>query len=71
MNSNIGKFKRFLKDRCPICNCILEIRVFEDGTLVKGVMCTTPYEYIICSNLTCGYEKNIEQRRRKHLETPS
>lgn len=64
----LGKFKRSLKDRCPDCGKILEIRVRDIKTIRDGIPVSESEEYISCSNRNCDYEKNIEQRRRRKQE---
>ena len=64
-----GKYKKPLKERCPVCNSPLQIRVICEYYLVKGVEVENPVEYIACSNSNCYYEEEIEQkksRRRKN-----
>jgi hypothetical protein len=64
----IGKLKRSLKERCPLCGKILQIRVLELSSIRNGVPITTEEEYISCSNPNCDYERAMEQKRRRQPE---
>jgi len=59
----LGKFKRSLKEHCPICGKILEIRVRETNGISMGMEALITEEYVLCSNSTCHYEQEIEQKR--------
>jgi len=61
-----GKFKKSLKEKCPLCKSPLQVRVRYIQTLNKGVEIDIPVEYIACSNRGCGYEEEIEQKRRPY-----
>jgi hypothetical protein len=64
----IGKLKHSLKERCPQCGKVLQLRVIEIGTLIDGIPATTPKELITCSNKNCDYEMQVEQKRRRRQE---
>lgn len=66
----IGKFKRFLKRRCPECKNLLEIRVIEKEEIRNGLTVIAEEEYIICSNRHCYYEEEVEKNidRRNPFE---
>jgi hypothetical protein len=64
----IGKLKRSLKERCPQCGKILQLRVIEVKSMENGVPITIPEEYIACSNKNCDYERDVEQKRRRRQE---
>ena len=59
----LGKFKRSLKEYCPICGRILEIRVREMKAISMGMDTLITEEYILCSNSNCHYEQEVEQKR--------
>jgi len=61
-----GKFKKALKERCPLCNNTLQIRVRYTQTLNKGIEIDVPVEYIACSNRGCFYERDMEQKTKKN-----
>ena len=63
-----GKIKRFLKERCPECNKILEVRVYNKESMFEGEKILRPVEYVYCPN--CEYERAIEQRRWRRQEEP-
>ena len=63
--SNIGKYKRSLKERCPECNKILEIRTRKSHYLNKGIETFSLIEYICCSNPRCTYEREINRKRKQ------
>lgn len=60
-----GKFKKTLKEKCPICGANLQIRVRYEKGLKKGVEIEIPIEYIACSNRSCYYREELEQKRRR------
>jgi hypothetical protein len=64
----IGKLKHSLKERCPECGAILQVRVIEVKAIEHGIPVTLPEEYIGCSNKNCGYEREVEQKRRRRQE---
>ncbi|HUS48832.1 MAG TPA: hypothetical protein VMZ91_01595 [Candidatus Paceibacterota bacterium] len=67
----IGRLKHSIKQRCPECGKILQVRVTDIMTLQKGIEILIPEEYICCSNKNCDYKREIEQKRRKiriHLD---
>jgi len=59
----LGKLKRSLKDRCPLCGKNLQLRVREIETINRGMETLIPEEYICCSNRNCIYEQELEQKR--------
>jgi hypothetical protein len=64
----IGKLKHSLKERCPECGKVLQLRMFEITSMRDGVEIVTPKEYIACSNKSCDYEQDVEQKRRRRKE---
>jgi hypothetical protein len=64
----IGKLKRSLKERCPECGKILQLRMFEVKSIKDGVEISIPKEYIACSNKNCEYERAVEQKRIRRQE---
>jgi len=63
----IGRLKRSTKERCPVCDKILQIRVRDVRMMRKGIEVIVPEDYIACSNKNCFYERYIEQKRRRIL----
>jgi len=61
----MGRLKHSLKERCPECGKILQVRVVDIKTLQKGIEILIAEEYICCSNKNCNYRREIEQKRRK------
>ena len=61
----MGRLKHSIKERCPECGKILQVRVVDIKTLQKGIEVLIPEEYISCSNKNCDYRREIEQKRRK------
>jgi len=59
----LGKLKRSLKDRCPLCGKTLQLRVREIESINRGMEALIPEEYVCCSNKNCFYEQEIEQKR--------
>lgn len=63
----LGKLKHSLKERCPRCNKILEVRVRSSDAIREGESVTIEKEYICCSNRSCDYEapnKKVKRVRR-------
>jgi hypothetical protein len=58
-----GRLKRSLKDRCPICGKVLQIRIIESESVLEGEIVTKKKEYICCSNKSCDYE-SVDKTRR-------
>lgn len=61
----LGKVKRTLKDKCPECRKPLQVRAYEEKTIIDGIPASIPIEYIKCSNPSCSYKKSIEQKKKK------
>jgi len=64
----LGRLKHSLKERCPECGKVLQLRVMEVEGLQDGITIIIPKEYITCSNKSCDYERDIEQKRRRKQE---
>jgi len=64
----IGKLKRSLKERCPDCGKVLQLRVMDIRAIINGDEVLVPKEYISCSNPNCDYERDVEQKRRRRQE---
>jgi hypothetical protein len=64
----IGRLKHSLKERCPECGKVLQLRVKDTDTMKDGIEITVPIEYIACSNKSCDYERSVEQKRRRRQE---
>ena len=63
-----GRLKHSLKERCPECGKVLQLRMIEVKSLQNGIPVTLSEEYICCSNKNCDYERNVEQKRRRIQE---
>lgn len=60
----LGRFKSFLKERCPECGRILEVRTEQVVEILDGEEVSYGKDYVACSNnRVCGYERKIEQKR--------
>jgi len=68
----IGKLKKSISEKCPVCGKTLQIRVIKIKTLQKGVEAFVEEEYICCSNKNCDYERETVKKKksRKNLDTP-
>jgi ssDNA-binding Zn-finger/Zn-ribbon topoisomerase 1 len=64
----IGRLKHSLKEKCPECGKILQVRVIDIKTMENGIPISLPKEYIACSNKNCDYERGVEQKRRRRQE---
>jgi len=49
----IGRLKHSLKERCPECGKILQLRAIDIKAMDNGIEITIPKEIICCSNQTC------------------
>ena len=64
--NDLGRLVRTLSEKCPRCERPLQIRArkiiywFKNDPLDKEV------EYIACSNPSCEYEREMEQKKREH-----
>lgn len=61
-----GRFKRYLRERCPECNELLQIREYSVKGMIEGEEVTKYVEYKACSG--CEYEEEIEQKRIRRQE---
>jgi len=65
----IGRLKHSIKERCPECGKVLQVRVQDVISMVKGVETSFPLEYICCSNYeVCVYERTLKQKRRRRQD---
>ncbi len=64
----IGKLKSYLKERCPDCGKVLQHRILEVETVEKGLSIIASKEIICCSDIDCGYQRNIEKKRIRRSE---
>lgn len=64
-----GRLKRSLKEKCPDCGKVLQLRVREIDAIEKGIEIVLQEEYICCSNQHCDYEQEVEQKRRRLKDT--
>ena len=58
-----GKLKKTLKERCPECGKVLELRSYEVKSYSRGREVSRQQEYICCSNHECYYERGVEPKR--------
>jgi len=62
----LGKLKHSLKEKCPQCKRVLQLRVFNIPKIEKGIEVIEKKEYIVCSNSEeCSYEREVEQKRKR------
>jgi hypothetical protein len=59
-----GKFKKALARKCPECGSNLEVRVYYEKSLRKGVEIEIPVEYVACSNRGCYYREEIKKNKK-------
>ena len=59
----IGKLKHTLKEKCPDCNKMLQVRVIEKESIEDGNSVTVPLELICCSDKNCDYQRGMKQKR--------
>ena len=64
----LGRLKHSLKERCPECGKVLQIRVTDVRTMDNGLEIIIPEEYVCCSNKNCDYERTLEQKRRRRQD---
>jgi len=64
----LGKLKRTLKEKCPECRSLLQLREIEHNEVRGGIPVTVSKEYIACSNKHCAYERETEQKRIRRQE---
>jgi len=62
-----GKLKKTLKEKCPYCGSVLQIRAKDIKRMEKGMFFYVEEEFISCSNKGCSYKKetykpNIRKR---------
>lgn len=60
-----GKLKRSLKERCPQCGKILQLRTISVKAMIDGEIIELEKEFIECSNKNCDYYEDREQKRRR------
>ena len=61
--NSLGRLLKTLKERCPLCNHVLQLRARTIPFVAGGVDMTDEEEYICCSN--CEYERETEVRKRR------
>lgn len=64
-NSELGRLKKTLKEKCPICSKNLQIRARKFIVVEFGEDIEKEKEYIRCSNLSCDYERGIDKKSQK------
>ena len=65
---SIGKLKRTIGEKCPVCNSQLQLRVRDIPAVISGLSVSTQEEIIICSNQSCEYERMPKKKKRKIRE---
>lgn len=60
-----GKLKRTLKERCPECGKVLQLRTIEHPVIVNGMEAYEEEEFISCSNKNCYFEKEVPKKRKR------
>jgi hypothetical protein len=63
-----GKLKHSLKERCPICGKVLQLRTLQIKRINKGLEVVIPEDKIFCSSDACDYERFVEQKRKRSRE---
>ena len=63
MAYQLGKLKKTLKEKCPFCNKVLQIRVISQKKLEFGEEIEVEKEVIQCSS--CDFEKSPEKKKGK------
>lgn len=53
-HKQVGRLKRTLKDRCPKCSHVLQLRAKEKKYMLDGVEMATEEDFIACSS--CSYK---------------
>ena len=61
----LGKLKKTINKRCPVCGSVLEVRVVSVNTVEKGYVVSLEDEYICCSNIDCYYEEEIKDKKNR------
>lgn len=62
---SLGRLKHSINKKCPECGKVLQLRVRSVAGFFNGLPVDVPEEYIACSNPSCWYEQDVEQKRRK------
>jgi len=60
-----GKLKRTLKERCPECGKVLQVRTIVNKIILKGEEAFEEEDFITCSDKNCYFEKDIPKKKRK------
>ena len=63
-----GRLKHSLKERCPICNRNLQLRVRSIPGLEDGIQVFLSEEYIACPSDECDYEQEVKKKRHRRKE---
>jgi hypothetical protein len=58
-----GRLKKTLKNRCPYCGAILQIRTITVPGIEHGMEISHGEDKILCSGNDCEYEEELEQKR--------
>lgn len=59
-DNKIGKLQRTLKDRCPDCGGLLQLRIIPFSQLDEGEEITRDKKIKYCPN--CEYSENIKEK---------
>ena len=60
--NGVGKLKKTLKERCPQCGELLQIRTIQEKGLIKGEEVFFHKEYTVCS--FCGFKDGKEDKNK-------
>ena len=61
-----GRLKHSLRDKCPKCGGVLQVRVRGIQGMAKGMDIIRDEEFITCS--LCDYEQESKQKRKRRKE---
>ena len=65
--NEIGRLIRTTSEKCPICKRPLQVRARKLTSMFKDEILTKEHQYLACSNPSCEYERDLEQKiREKH-----
>jgi hypothetical protein len=64
----LGKLKRTLRERCPECGNLLQLRENQKKEIRRGITIFLSKEYIACSYKNCSYTRDVEQKRERRQE---
>jgi len=62
---NAGKLVKTIGEKCPLCHKPLQIRRRFETSIIEGVEVENNVDYVRCSNLSCDYEDEEKDKRKK------